>query len=169
MAAAFVYPNLDPVPFLKRTAGDRTCARSRARGRARPRRRARDDRTDRARTRRRDPARDARPRRYSRRRAARRHSWRFPPGKIAAKLANYAASVRSLHRRRRSDVSRCESGAFAVLANRRRPLRVGYGKLDGLPRRGGRCRQDLRDARSRAPAPGRRRRRRRRLRRNART
>ncbi len=163
MAAAFVYPNVDPVPYLKRTAAiaqalDLGLEVVPTRG-VDPRR----ARTDRARARRRDTSRNRSIRPIAPDDALRASLVALPNGRIAAKLANAAASVRPLHRRRGPDVSRRKSGAFALLADRRRSASRRLRQAHRLSRRSRRRRQDVRDARSRASAQGRRRRRGRRV------
>ena len=167
MAAAFVYPNVDPAPYLRRTAAiahaldlglevvpapgvDRNALE----------RIARDlggemlhDTVDPARV----PGDTLRASLVA-----------LPHGKIAAKLANTPLPYDLFIVGAGSDVSRRKSGALAVFAHGRGSAAHRLRQAHRLHRRRRGRRQDLRDARPRPPAQGRRRRRRRRFRGDAR-
>ena len=120
MAAAFVYPNVDQVAYLKRTAAiaqalDLGLEVVAVAGRGSHVARAHQPRPGR-----RNAPRNIRSGEFARRCVAR-VARSASPWTNCGKARQPAASVRPLHRRRGPNVSRRESGALAVLANRRGP------------------------------------------------
>ncbi len=131
MAAAFVYPDVDPAPYLKRTAAIAQRARSGARGRSVQRRRPPRARPRRARARRRDAARCGRSRRASPGDALRAVAGRAAASARSRRSSpNTPLAVRSLHRRlgrKRTSARIPARSPYSQTAGDR--LRVGYGKL----------------------------------------